>query len=642
MNILIIDDEDIVRRTLQRFIEHRGDSALVANGGNAGLEILAAHPVDLVITDVRMPDIDGMEVLHRVRDFNAEIPVIIVTAYADTDIAIQAVNEGAFAFLQKPILPNALDARLNEALSALTQRRQEHARLEGLEKTASEQRQRLEQERAFSTAVLRNIPFPVCLVDSHHVLYMTNAAFRRTFANGIEIELKQTLEEVLTNFDLGPLPLEQLFAPVGTDETSPGITVEITPAATAGETRYYYITAFSIHQVDASMQRDLTCLFFQDQTLQVQIEREQQLRDWCTKRAYLFRAETATTIHSPDLLSAMAVQLADCLGHFNQVGIRISSNGQHSTFGEVTAMGIPYLSLPLKVEQEEYGRLDLFSPDAPNSIAIQREFATTLAETAARRLESRAQQLKLLQTSQLHALGEMAAGVAHELNQPLTGIRTFAESILFGMQHGWETTPEEIQSTLADIVGQVDRMTTIINHMRDFSRDNSGEETQPFSVEEVIDNVFKLVETQLKGHDIEIEKNVPSPLPICQGWPQQLEQVLLNLITNARQAMDEYREKQHQGLEVDSAWFALLAIDVSVHTNHLLIKVADTGGGIPENIVKNIFDPFFTSKEVGQGTGLGLSISHSIVQKHGGDIYVENRPGTGATFCVSLPLGKKE
>lgn len=238
MNILIIDDEDIVRRTLQRFIEYRGDVALVANGGTEGLEILTTHPVDLVITDVRMPDIDGMEVLHRVRDFNAEIPVIIVTAYADTDMAIQAVNEGAFAFLQKPVLPNALDTSINEALSALTQRRQQHARLEDLEKTASEQRQRLEQERAFSTAVLRNIPFPVCLVDSHRVLHMTNAAFRKAFANGIEVETQQTLEEVLTNFDLGPLPLEQLFAPVGTDETNPGITVEITPAATVSETLY--------------------------------------------------------------------------------------------------------------------------------------------------------------------------------------------------------------------------------------------------------------------------------------------------------------------------------------------------------------------------------------------------------------------
>jgi DNA-binding NtrC family response regulator len=99
--------------------------------------MLRENRIDLVITDVRMRDIDDMEVLHRVRDFNADIPVIIVTAYADTDMAILAINEGAFAFLQKPISPTTLDASINEAFTALTQRRQEQARLEELEKTTA-------------------------------------------------------------------------------------------------------------------------------------------------------------------------------------------------------------------------------------------------------------------------------------------------------------------------------------------------------------------------------------------------------------------------------------------------------------------------------------------------------------------------
>jgi C4-dicarboxylate-specific signal transduction histidine kinase len=642
MNILIIDDEDIVRRTLQRFIEYRGDSALVANGGLEGLEMLRENRIDLVITDVRMRDIDDMEVLHRVRDFNADIPVIIVTAYADTDMAILAINEGAFAFLQKPISPTTLDASINEAFTALTQRRQEQARLEELEKTTAYQQQHLEQERAFSTAVLRNIPFPVCLVDAQHVLHMTNAAFRDAFTDGEDSKTRQTLDQALANFDLGTLPLKELFAPASTDDAKAGVTIEISPQAAGGETHYYYVTTFSIRHIDPSTQHNLTCLFLQDQTLQVRIEREQQLRDWCTKRTYLFRAETAQAIHSPNLLSEMAAQLADGLGHFNEVGIRISSNGQHCIIGEITAMGSPYLSLPLNIEDEVHGHLELFSPQAPDSLTIQREFAAALADIAARRIQSRTQQLKLMQTSQLQALGEMAAGVAHEINQPLSGIRTFTESLLFGMRHGWETKPAEVESTLEDIVSQVDRMTTIINHMRDFSRDSSGEDAQPFFIVEVIDNVFKLVETQLKSHGIAINKNIPALLPICQGWPQQLEQVLLNLITNARQAMDERKDNLRRGLETEPAWAPVLAIDVSASDDDLLIEVADNGGGIPENIIKNIFDPFFTSKEVGQGTGLGLSISYSIVQKHGGDIHVENRPGAGATFCVRMPLIEKE
>ena len=145
MDILIIDDEEIVRRTLQRYIEHRGDTPYLAENGRVGLKLLQEQSIDLIITDVRMPDIDGMEVLHQVRDHHAEIPVIIVTAYADTDTAIQAVNEGAFAFLQKPILPNALNTRIDEVLDDLIRRHQQSAHLEGLEKNTAEQHRRAAQ-----------------------------------------------------------------------------------------------------------------------------------------------------------------------------------------------------------------------------------------------------------------------------------------------------------------------------------------------------------------------------------------------------------------------------------------------------------------------------------------------------------------
>ncbi len=640
MNILIIDDEDIVRRTLERYIEYRGDTPLLAAGGRTGLKMLEEEEVDLVITDVRMPDIDGMQVLHSIRDHHPDIPVIIVTAYADTDMAIQAVNEGAFAFLQKPVLPDTLDASIGEALATLTQRRQQHARLKDLERAAQEQRKRLELERAFSAAVLHNIPFPVCLIDSQHRLHMTNAAFRSDFADGEELSELQELGTLLRDFDLSPLSLEQIFSLANEDGNQPGITVEITLGADRTEKHYYHVTAFFIHHTETELQRDLTCLFLQDQTLQVHQEREQQLRDWCLKKTYQFRAETAPLVDSPDLLPAMTKQLADCLTHFGEIDVTLSTAGQHYTSNTSSTNTASYMTLLLQVENEVHGQLELFSPHPPKNLVIQREFVENLADTAARRLESRALQLQLLQNSHLHALGEMAAGVAHELNQPLSGIRTFAEGLLFGMHHGWETKPEEVRTTLEDIVEQVDRMTSIIGHMRDFSRDSSGEDATVFAVEDVLDNVFKLAETQLRGHGIAVEKNVQGPLPPCRGWPQQLEQVLLNLINNARQAMDEREEKKRRGEESDAAWSPILALNVSTTSQGdlLVVEVADTGGGIPEDIIKHIFNPFFTSKQASQGTGLGLSISHSIVQKHGGEITVENRPGMGATFSVRLPI----
>ena len=652
MRILIIDDEEIVRRTLQRYIEHRGDTPYLAEHGRAGLELLQKQPIDLIITDVRMPDIDGMEVLHQVRDLYAEIPVIIVTAYADTDMAIQAVNEGAFAFLQKPILPDQLNTRIDEALNDLTRQRQQSARLEGLEKTAAEQRHRLEQEQAFSAAVLRNIPFPVCLIDPQRQIHMTNETFRRDFTQGEILPEDATIDAILHGLDLGPFPADQIFAPTANGEDTSGLTIEITvPSARQGtertertertEKRYYYVTAFAVKHTEEKIHRDLICLFLQDHTLQVKTEQEQQLRDWCLKRAYEFRAETAPLVHSAELLPLMTEQLASCLEHFHPTRVELSYNNQHCASGATPAGGSPYISVPVVVEGETRGHLELFAP-TPSNATIQREFVEKLVETIARRFESRELQLHLMQTSQLRALGEMAAGVAHELNQPLSGIRTFAEGILYGMKNNWDVDAAHIQSSLEDIVGQVDRMTTIIDHMRTFSRDSSEEDPCTFRIDEVFENVFKLVHSQLKVHGIEVAIDIEADVPECHGWPQQLEQVILNLITNARQAMDERAGKLQQGLLSDSDWSPQLTMTVRSQKEQdlLVIGVGDTGGGIPEHIVENVFEPFFTSKEVGQGTGLGLSISHSIVQKHGGHIVLDNRPGLGVTFSVCLPIAQ--
>jgi len=235
----------------------------------------------------------------------------------------------------------------------------------------------------------------------------------------------------------------------------------------------------------------------------------------------------------------------------------------------------------------------------------------------------------------------MAAGVAHELNQPLSGIRTFAEGALYGLEKGWETSQGELRQTFQDIVEQADRMTAIIDRMRTFSRDSSEEDPVPFQIGEVIQGVFKLVGTQLKVHGVTVNVDAPEGLPECRGWPQQIEQVLLNLITNARQAMDERAALVKAGkVSADSRWTPVLEVQARIEKgeDRLRVEVTDTGGGVPEEILPRVFEPFFTSKEAGKGTGLGLSISRSIVQKHGGTIEVANRPGIGATFSVVLPV----
>ncbi len=245
------------------------------------------------------------------------------------------------------------------------------------------------------------------------------------------------------------------------------------------------------------------------------------------------------------------------------------------------------------------------------------------------------QRVRALQADRLQALGEMAAGIAHELHQPLNGIRAFAEGALYGIRHQWSTTPEQSVETFRDIVAQVDRMAAIVDHMRVFARDSSQAAATAFSMAAMVEGALKLVRAQLRLNGIGGEVEIEPDLPLVMGHAGQIEQVLLNLIANARDALVQRRQRG----QISAAWQPVLTVNLATDTprSSVRLTVSDNGGGVPQEMEARVFDPFFTTKEVGRGTGIGLSISRAIVERHGGALDLANRPGVGATFTVTLP-----
>jgi histidine kinase len=244
-----------------------------------------------------------------------------------------------------------------------------------------------------------------------------------------------------------------------------------------------------------------------------------------------------------------------------------------------------------------------------------------ISEKEIKKLEKRTQ---LIQASKMSTLGEMASGVAHELNQPLSVIRMGATFLSKMIKKGQKIEDEELKTVIEEIVGQVDRASAIINHMRDFSR--IGVKTTELDVNVPIRNIHGILGQQFKVRNIEVELDLDDNLPHIMADSNKLEQVLLNLVVNARQAIEE---KGESGGKVtiksfsDKGWAA--------------ISVSDTGNGIPEHLLDKIFEPFFTTKKVGVGTGLGLSISYGIVQDYGGTIDVKTEVGAGTTFLLKFP-----
>ena len=239
---------------------------------------------------------------------------------------------------------------------------------------------------------------------------------------------------------------------------------------------------------------------------------------------------------------------------------------------------------------------------------------------------------QLAQSAKLAAVGELAAGVAHELNQPLMVIRGHAQEMIEG-----NSVPENIRKDLRLIEKQTGRMMRIIDHLRAFARQSTGAFEQ-VNLNDVIDDSFTLITQQLKNLNIEIMKELDESIPRIWGDHNRLEQIFLNLMTNAKDAMEE---KGEGVLSVKTQPIIDMTGDKNGKVTGVLVLFSDTGVGIGDNIMDKIFDPFFTTKEVGKGTGLGLSISYSILKDHGGSITAESNDGTGTTFRLEFPVERR-
>ena len=237
---------------------------------------------------------------------------------------------------------------------------------------------------------------------------------------------------------------------------------------------------------------------------------------------------------------------------------------------------------------------------------------------------------QLIQASKMATLGEMSAGVAHELNQPLSVIKTSASFLSKKIERKEPVSPDILRELADEMDSQVDRASLIINHLRQFGRKTDIRKAN-VQLNDCIAGTFTVLGRQLEVHGIKVELDLDEDLAPIKGDRNRLEQVFLNLIMNARDAMDEKQELAGQDVE------KVLRISSKTAGDQVVVNVSDTGLGMSEMVKEKIFEPFFTTKPVGKGTGLGLSISFGIVRDYDGVIGVESVEGRGTTFTISFP-----
>jgi PAS domain S-box-containing protein len=272
----------------------------------------------------------------------------------------------------------------------------------------------------------------------------------------------------------------------------------------------------------------------------------------------------------------------------------------------------PDITLQKEFKLDQNGKAAIFTLDLTR---MEKEYLLVIRDIT----EARARQENLYLTNRLASVGEMASGIAHELNNPLTSIVGLSSLILKS------DLTEEIKQDITDVHNEARRAASIIKNMLTFARRHVSQK-QVLQINDILEDVLKLRNYEHKCHNIQVNCNLNKEMPPVNADYLQLQQVFLNIILNAESAM------------IDSHGQGTLSIETGRVNGHIKVLFKDDGPGILKENMTHIFDPFFTTKEVGKGTGLGLSISYGIIRNHGGRIYAQSEYGKGATFIVELPV----
>jgi DNA-binding response OmpR family regulator len=532
--VLIVDDDRIIREQLEKELARNYFSTFTVADGSSALAVFTRESIDIILLDVRLPDMDGLAVLEKVKAEKPECEVIVMTGFGSHDVAIKALRCGAIDYLEKPIQSEVLTAAIGRAQEKLSERE---------DLTYKNSLLIIDDDKTTLKALTR------ALEKEGYIVYSASNG-----KDGLNIIESNKIDVLIVDIQMEGLNGIEVL------EQAKKMYMDIEGIMITGH---------------------------RDQELAIQALRAGAL-DYIVK-----------PVHMEEL----------------------------------------YLSIQKAIERINLNRNRLYRN---RELKITSEIINKMNEELERRIEERTEKLKatqgqLFQTSKLATLGEMAAGLAHELNQPLAGI-SLTSKHLTKLSERDKLTTETLGVSLQDIDDSVKRMSLIIQHIRTFAR----QDTLKFisvNIPETIDYALNLLGEQLRLHEIEVVKEISGNLPCIHGEPYQIEQVWINLITNARDALDEAEQKwkaERKGYKKRLEIGVTLA--ESGDEKAIVVSFHDNGVGMSSAQQEKMFEPFYTTKEVGKGTGLGLSIIFGIVESHKGRLKVESEEGQGTTMTAIFPV----
>lgn len=563
IRILYVEDEQIIRNLYVPFIEEKTSNLYIAENGGKGLELFKKHKPDLVISDIRMPIMDGLEMTSKIKEIDLKCRIIIITAFSQQEYFTRAIKLGVNGFLVKPVTKDDLMAVIDEQIKIILTER----------KVISESLKRNQVQRK--------------LKKLNEELEMR--VDERTLALQNEIDERIQAEEMLRESEE---KYRQIF-----ENANDGIILTINGIVRFINPKIYEITGFLPKE---SISKPFTNFVHPDY------------------KKFVYNNHIGR-LNGEDVPERYDIQAYTKSGDLKWFEIK-------STI----------------IQWEDQPAVLTFLTD----ITERKKISSQLRELNLR-LENRVQeelkkikeqQQQLIQKSKLESLGELAAGIAHEINQPLGGISLLLDNIQYRSSKN-ELTTKYLDDKLRKSFEDIDRIKMIIDHIRTFSRDQEMTDFTRMDIQEVIMNALGMIKNQYQKHEIEFELHLYCKEAFITGNPYKLEQVLLNIFSNARFAV---REKCKLLAKKNIDLQKKIIISTFSEDKEIGITIEDNGIGIPKKLQKNIFDPFFTTKSEEVGTGLGLSISYGIIKEMHGNISVESKENEFTRMIIKFPIYKKE
>ncbi len=663
--VLIVDDEPPVRLLMSRLLEQAGYSCAKASDAAEARRALIETSFDLLLTDMNMPGESGADLARFVKEHHPETAVVMVTIIDDPEQAKEILEIGVYGYIIKPFTSNLVLITVENALRRHRLEMQEQASVRLLEEMVAERTRGLAEQLHLHQSLIDAIPLPVYYKNTHCTYIGCNRAFETVMHRNRDAIVGKTTADIHSPKAAGILQEkdQELLRQGGVQVYEQELKYSDGTLHTNIIHKATFTDSNGATAGFIGMALDITELKQTEQSLRISEAKLRSIMD----NLHIGVAMISPQMEVLQINRQMQQWFPHAAGEVGASRGQVFSEQQSSLSREFFSREKEDLqrktkesTVTLQTGDGERIFRAFTSPvyDGDNTLTAVVQILEDITEKLAVERELR-------QAQKLEAIGQLAAGIAHEINTPMQYLGdnlhfledAFGELLALYEQFGHllqvtktlqpegdileklETSMhqadlpylfEEIPKTILQSLEGVDRVGKIVRAMREFSHPGS-EEKVVVDINHALENTL-IVSRNAWKYVADVETDFAPALPLLQCLPGEINQVFLNIIINAAHAIDDMTDGGSKGK-------GCIRISTSVHEQWMEIRIADTGGGIPEAVQDRIFDPFFTTKEIGKGTGQGLAIARSVVvDKHQGRISFLTEAGQGTTFIVQLPL----